>query len=270
MTAVLNEIEWAKNAISKCELGRHPFETLCRVAKYYLVEDDGNRQAARCRLETFLLRCNPTASVVLWGDTLDKAVKCAAKNKAVELEYIPVTDKEMYTIHSLKGAQLQRLALVLLCLSKYWDVVSGVNTHWVNSKDNEIMKIANINTSIRRQCLMYNQLYEAGLIRFSKKIDNTNVQVCFAEDGEVVMKVTGFDNLGYQYKLFMGDDAYFRCQECGLVVRRENLTKEGLTSRGRPQIYCRNCAMALRVRRNVDSVMKDNAGTPRVVCKTPV
>ena len=115
---------------------------------------------------------------------------------------------------------------------------------------------------------MYNQLYEAGLIRFSKKIDNTNVQVCFAEDGEVAMKVVEFDNLGYQYKLFMGDDTYFRCQECGLVVRRDNLTKEGLTSRGRPQKYCRNCALALRVRRNVDSVMKDNTKTSRTVCKT--
>lgn len=264
MTAVLNEIEWAKDRINNNELGRHPFETLCRVAKYYLADDNGNRQAARCRLETFLLRCSPTASTVLWGDTLDKAVKYAAKNKAVEIEYIPVTDKEMDTIHNLKGAQLQRLALTLLCLSKYWNMVNDVDTYWVNSKDNEIMKIANINTSIRRQCLMYNQLYGAGLVRFSQKIDNTNVQVCFAEDGDIAMKVTRFDNLGYQYKLFMGDDAYFCCQECGLVVRRENLTKEGLTSRGRPQIYCRNCAIALRMRRNVDGVMRDNAGFPGV------
>lgn len=259
MTAVLKELEWAKDKINNNELGRHPFETLCRVAKYYLAEEKGNKQVARCRLEMFLLRCNPTASVVLWSDTLDKAIKYAAKSNVTEIEYIPVTDKELATIRNLKGAQLQRLALTLLCLSKYWDLVNGVDTHWVNSKDNEIMKIANINTSIRRQCLMYNQLYEAGLIRFSKKIDNTNVQVCFAEDGETAMKVETFDNLGYQYKLFMGDETYFRCQECGLVVRRENITKEGLTSRGRPQIYCRNCAVALRMRRNVDSVMKDNA-----------
>lgn len=259
MTVVLNETEWAREKINNSEMGRHPFETLCRVAKYYLQTEKDNKQAVRGRLETFLLRSNPTASVVLWSNTLDNAIKYASKNPIIDIEYIPVSDKELDTINNLRGAQLQRLAFTLLCLAKYWDAVNGVSTHWVNSKDNEIMKIANINTSIRRQCLLYNQLLEAGLIRLSRKVDNTNVQVCFVEDGSDAAKISDFRNLGFQYKLLTGDSNYFRCQECGLVVKRENITKEGLPTRGRPQIYCRNCAVALRLRRNVDNIMRGNS-----------
>lgn len=267
MTVVLNETEWAKDKIINSEMGRHPFETLCRVAKYYMSAEGDNRQAVRGRLETFLLRSNPTASVVLWSNTLDNAIKFAAKNPTIDIEYIPVSKNELDTIQGLKGAQLQRLAFTLLCLAKYWDVVNSVGTHWVNSKDNEIMKIANINTSIRRQCLLYNQLYESGLIRLSRKIDNTNVQVCFVDDGETVLKISDFRNLGFQYKLFAGDNNYFRCQECGLVVRKDNATKDGLPMRGRPQIYCHNCSMALRLKRNVDAVMRGNADSAKMTTK---
>ena len=257
MMVVLRENEWAKQRIDNCELGRHPFETLTRVAKYYLEVERQDKQAARSLLDVFLLKCNPSASVIKWEGTMDSAIKFAVKHGAVNIDYIPVSDREMETIKGIKGAQAQRLALTLLCLSKYWDEVNGVTSHWVNSEDSEIMKIANINTSTRRQCLLYNQLYEAGLIRFSRKIDNTNVQVCFIEDGEPVMKISDLRNLGFQYKLFLGDNHYYRCKECGLVVRKENLDSLGFQTSGRPRMYCRECALSIKLKKNVNSVMNN-------------
>ena len=73
------------------------------------------------------------------------------------------------------------------------------------------MRMANINTSIKRQSLMYYNLNAAGLIQFSKKVDNTNVKVCFMAPGDVVMSITDFRNLGYQY-------LKYHCPACAIEV----------------------------------------------------
>lgn len=258
MTIVLKENEWAKDRIDNHDLGKHPFETLRRVARYYLDTGDYAQQEVRVLLDNFLIRCDPIVSVVKWSETLDKALKSAAKHKAINEEYIPISHSELKTIESIQSVQARRLAFTLLCLAKYWDVANGVSSHWVNSPDNEIMKMANINTSIRRQSLLYNQLYEAGLIRFHRRIDNTNVRVCYISGDDVELKITDFRNLGFQYKLYTGDSDCYRCQECGIVVKRSHSNKDGLFRSGRPQIYCRDCALATKVKRNVNGVMKSN------------
>ena len=91
--------------------------------------------------------------------------------------------------------------------------------------------MANINTSIKRQSLMYYNLNENGMVQFSKKVDNTNVRVCFISPGDTAMVVTDFRNLGYQYLRHHGEP-YFECQNCGITVKSENTT-------GRKQKYCK-------------------------------
>lgn len=248
MSIVLNEHEWAEAMIQSKSLGKKPFETLCRVAKYYLDKDYG-KSAVRSMLDTFLLQCDPTASLPKWADALDYALARALKYDAITIDGIDITRDEMQQIDSLNGRQLRRLAFTLLCLSKYWNVVSSQNNYWVNSKDNEIMAMANINTSIKRQGQMYWALREAGMIQFSKKVDNTNVRVCFSGDGETVMRVTDFRNLGYQYLKYHGEP-YFECKNCGVTVKMNE------PSRGRRQQYCKDCAIEIRTRQNVNAVMR--------------
>ena len=47
MTIVLNEHDWARECIETRNLGKKPFETLCRVAKYYLDKDYGKKEARK-------------------------------------------------------------------------------------------------------------------------------------------------------------------------------------------------------------------------------
>ena len=149
----------------------------------------------------------------------------------VQVDGIRVSAGELERIGALAGKQIRRLAFTLLCVSKYWDAVSESNNHWVNTSDKEIMQMANINTSIKRQSLMFAELKEAGMIRFSKKIDNINVQVIFGEDdGDTAMVIQDFRNVGYQYLMFCGEP-YFECCNCGIVTKIQN------PSRGRRQKY---------------------------------
>ena len=251
MSIVLNEFEWAENMINTRSLGDKPFETLCRVAKYYLTKGYDKKETRKL-LDIFLLQCDESASLPKWADTIDCALKRASKYNAVNAEYISITKSEMDIIDSLSGTQIRRLAFTLLCLSKYWYLVNARNDYWVNNKDSEIMKMANINTSIKRQSLMYHNLNELGLIRFSKKIDNTNVKVEFVKDGAEVMKVSDFRNLGYQYLKYHGEP-YFECQNCGITVKQKGATV------GRKQKYCKECAAQIRTQQNVNSVMKQRS-----------
>lgn len=250
MSIVLNEHYYAEQAIQTRSLGKKPSETLSRVARYYIDScDSANKKTIRSKLDLFLLQCDSTASIPKWSKMLDFATDWAFKHEAIQIDSIVITKPEMDKIDSLDGKQIRRLAFVLLCLSKYWNIVNSQNDNWVNSKDNEIMAFANINTSIRRQCAMYATLRDTGLIQFSKKVDNTNVRVCFAEDGEVAMTITDLRNLGYQYLKYHGEP-YFECTNCGITVKIDEPTK------GRKQKYCKECAVEIKTKQNVNAVMR--------------
>lgn len=250
MSIVLNEHYYAEQAIQTRSLGKKPSETLSRVARYYIDScDSANKKTIRSKLDLFLLQCDSTVSIPKWSKMLDFATDWAFKHEAIQIDSIIITKPEMDKIDSLDGKQIRRLAFVLLCLSKYWNIVNSQNDNWVNSKDNEIMAFANINTSIRRQCAMYATLRDTGLIQFSKKVDNTNVRVCFAEDGDVAMTITDLRNLGYQYLKYHGEP-YFECTNCGITVKIDEPTK------GRKQKYCKECAVEIKTKQNVNAVMR--------------
>lgn len=252
---VLNEHEWAKDMIDSRTLGKKPSETLYRVARYYL-DNGSDKKEVRKILDKFLIQCDPTASLTKWSDSLDFALNRAVKNEAIMIDGIIITEPEWNKIRAISGRQAQRLAFTLLCLAKYWNSVNPMCNGWVNNKDGEIMSMANINTSIKRQSLMYHALHESGLIQFSKKIDNTNVRVCFIENGDPYMLITDFRNLGYQYLKKVGEPFYV-CECCGITTKIQSRNKDCYTKQGqgRPPKYCKECAVEVHLKQKVNSVM---------------
>lgn len=250
MSIVLNEKEWAEIALANRQMGRKPIETLSRIARYYYQSEGYNKAAVQDKLEDFLLRCDPGVTLVKWSDTLDRIVKSADKYPLIELEGVSITQAELDTVCALEGKQQQRLAFTLLSIAKYWDAAQPKNNGWVNTPDKEVMKMANINTSVHRQSLMLHRMREAGLLQFSKRVDNLNIRVRFiAPDSPVALQVSDFRNLGNQYLLHNGEP-YFRCAQCGLVIRRKSNAHR----------YCSDCAAEMYVKKSVESVVRHRAG----------
>lgn len=254
MTIVLNEYEWAEKMINDHDLGKRPTETLNRIAKYYYANRFSKREI-RKRLSAFLLQCDPYASLIQWSDVLDKIVKNVGKYPLIQLDGVDVTKEELRRIETLESKPLRRLAFTLLCTAKYWDLVSPKNHHWVNTSDKEIMLMANISTSIKRQSMLFGELRKRGFICFSKKIDNLNVRVLFMGAGETAIHIRDFRNLGYQYLKYYGEP-YFECVNCGIVTRYQNLSRRGRFKRGGIQKYCPNCAAEMRAKQAVNAAMK--------------
>lgn len=258
MTIVLDENAWAEEAIRYRVLGNKPSETMRRVARYYL-DKSYSKKDVRKMLDIFLLQCDPSASLPKWSESLDKSMRYALDRPAIKIDRIDITCSEMFKISELKNVQERRLAFTLLCLAKYWHAVNPASNYWVNNEDSAIMRMANVNTSLRRQSQMFHNLNEAGLIQFSKKVDNTSVRVCFVDENDdigVAASVTDFEDLGHQYMLYCGDTNYFWCKQCGAAVRRTRVdTRDGTPKSGRPQSYCKRCATDIRIQRRVNATM---------------
>ena len=247
MSLVMNENEWARDMILRRDLGTKKYETLTRVARYYLESGFSKREVRRL-LDAFVIQCDPEASLPLYSDMLDNVMKSALKRKSVNIESITITKTELEAIAKSDQRQSRRLAFTLLVLAKYYDQFKPNNDHWVGTKDSDIMKMANISTSIKRQSAMYNHLNKLGLVQFSKQVDNISTRVTFVDNGEPAMKITDLRNLGYQYMMYCGEDLYFVCECCGITDKRR-------TVRGRSQKYCIDCATKIRTKQNVDAVM---------------
>lgn len=247
MEIILNEREWVETALETRSLGKKPVETLGRIARYYYQHEGFKKKDIRIKIEDFLLQSDPNIILVKWTDMIDAVVKAADKLPLIELDDIQATTKEMAVISSVKGKQAQRLLFTLLCVAKYWNAVREANNGWVNTPDKDIMRMANVNTSSQRQNTMLREMKDSGLIKFSRRVDNLNIQILFieSEDGDAEMSITDFRNLGNQYLMHRGEP-FFHCKQCGLTVRKKSNVQK----------YCPDCAAEIYVRKSVDSVMR--------------
>jgi len=247
MSIVLDEAVYAENAIRDCVLGDKPVETLGRVARYYKSQEYSRAEISRL-LEEFMIKCDPTTNIVKWQEMIDQQVRAADKYPLIKIHDIPITQKELDVCDGLSGKQMKRLMFTLICLAKYANAVNEKNNGWVNRQDREIFKLANVVTSVKRQSLMLNDLREVGLVRFSRKVDNVNINVrCIDDDGDAVLHIDDFRNLGYQYLRYCGEP-YFECASCGLVVRRTNNS----------QRYCSDCGIEVHRKMMRDTWRRNN------------
>lgn len=251
MDIVLNEIEWAAEMLRSGTIGKPATQALTAIAKYYYREGYPKKEV-REKLEQYLLRADPTATPVSWSDTLDRITKFAAKHPPVIVDSVVITKPEMEAIAAVETVQQKRLAFTLLCLAKLRYAINPYTDHWVNTPDTDIMRMANIKTSVRRQSQMYAALRDSGLIRFSRKVDCLSVQVLFCAEGEPEMEITDFRSLGYQYLRHLEPQKFFVCQNCGVVERIPDDKK-----RGRPKKYCDACAYQVYLSQSVTRAAGD-------------
>lgn len=243
MSIVLDEYTWAQDAINKKTLGRKPIETLTRVAKYYIYKGY-NKKEVEDLIESFIIQCDSEASIPKWTEKIDSIIRYSSKKSLILIDYIPITSNEIEIINSINSKMAQRLAFTLLCLSKYNMEINHECDHWVNYKISEIMSMANINTSVKRQCELYYDLRQLGLIKYSKKVDSLAVHILFADvnNKDVALKITDYRNLGYQFMQYQGNPAVKNCEHCGIAFKVDPFKK------GRKIKYCSECALNIKLK----------------------
>lgn len=247
MSVILNEYSWAEDMIASAQLGDKPIKTLSIVAEYYYENGFSKRDIRKMTTE-FYVACTSSPLPFYIADALDSIIKRLGRRPLVQIDGVNISSTELDIILKLQGRQLQRLAFTLLCLAKYHYERNPVTDHWVTTSDKDILKMANIKTSVKRQSKLFGDLQRAGLIKFSQKIDSLNVQVLFCDDYDCKIEIDDFRNLGYQFLKYVGEP-YFECESCGIV---EKITSP---QKGRKQKYCKACAQTIKSKQSSLSVI---------------
>lgn len=237
---ILNEYAWSKDIIAKQSLGDKPYETIARLARFYY--HCGYRKSMIGKiLEEFILRCDPSSNMSRWHGYIDKCVKNADKYPLINIQHIPITEAEIEKINALEYSNERCVAFTLLCLAKYGNAVNPKNNNWVNKDWSEIFAMANVNINTNRKAALMNRLMRCCVIRFSKIVDNININIPIVnDDSNPVIFIDDYRNLGYQYMNYIGAGAYINCQSCGVMIRKTSNRRR----------YCAECsAEAWRISR---------------------
>lgn len=231
MNIILNEKKYVEDLIVNPAKENVTSQNVWLVAKYYS-ELGYNKAKTTDMVEHFLLRNDPRCNLVTMSNMIDHAVKNAGKKKLLQIESIPVTFAEMDVVDGLSALVDRKVLFTLICLAKLSNEITGTESCWVNHSVREIFELANAySMTNQKRNMLIHKLYKQGLVAFSKRIDNTNIQVkCINYNSDACLQVSDYRNLGNQYLRYKGGP-YFECEECGLVVKRNS-------SR---QLYCDNC-----------------------------
>lgn len=246
---ILNERKEAEKIIESGNIGNKPSETLGLLARYYYSEGLSGKELYK-KLNDFMQTNFPKYNPDAWKSAINSKVKKASKYSLVEISDISITQAEIEIIQSLGSLPLERLAFTLLCLAKFGNQRCENNNGWVCRSDKEIFKLANVSATVQKQAEMLNTLYRSGLIGFSMKITNTNLQVLYIhDDSDEALRVFDFRELGLEYMNYIGKHKYIRCNECGRLIK---CVKNARTK------YCKDCAAKVNIIKTYENRKKNS------------
>ena len=239
MSVILNETKQAEYIIEKGEVGTKPTSTLFLLGKYYRQKENLDKEQTVNKLNEFMVANYKNYNPALWEDIIEDIAKKANKYTLREIDSIGITQSELDKIVELYNIKYEKLLFTMLCYAKLYNTISENNNGWVNADIQELYRVARVTVKYRKDKFLFlNDIERTGLISFSNKNDNLNLKVNFFDmDGESVLEISDFRELGYEYLNYIGDSKFIRCSECNRLVRKKTNN----------QLYCTECAKNINI-----------------------
>lgn len=232
----MNETQAAENIIANKVVGKKPMQDINLLARYFLTYPDENgkfptKKELIVTLQEYLKGQYDDYQSVKWQELIEKAIKRAKTSPIIDLEYIPVTQRELDIIKDISNKKLEKLAFTCLVVAKYYNLRSPSNNGYVNLDYSSLFKLARVTATTYEQPLLLNDLKQKGLVQRCKKVDNPNFKVLFIDDtSDIVLKVNDLRELGYTYLEYLGEP-FIRCAGCGVLMRKKSNAMK----------YCKDC-----------------------------
>lgn len=233
MPVVLNETKQAEYIIEKGEVGTKPTSTLFLLGKYYRQKEKLDKDQTVNKLNEFMVKNYKNYNSALWEEGIEDIAKKANKYPLREIDSIGITQSELDKIAELHNIKYEKLLFTMLCYAKLYNTISENNNGWVNTDIQELYRISRVTVKYRKDKFLFlNDIEKTGLISFSNKNDNLNLKINFFDmDGESVLDINDFRELGYEYLNFIGEGSFVRCSECNRLIRKT----------GKRDKYCNEC-----------------------------
>lgn len=235
MDIILNEKEYAERCLREHSVGENAWTTAQILAKYYY--SNGLRRTRIIKaLTDFISDAYPPyqRDKKRWEENIEYLSGNAGKYELYQQNAVPITQSELDIISSYGTQRTQQQVLfTYLCLAKLALMRNKNANGWVNVKTRDVFHMAHVSMSTMNQDIMINGFYRSGLVDLPMKNDNLAVRVTFCDmDGDPVLYVSDFRDLGYLYLMQIGENIV-ACAECGTLIRG---------NKGGTKKYCSNCA----------------------------
>lgn len=217
MEIILNEREYAEKIVATGVIPKPESDSLYILAKYFKYLGVKNKDL-ESRLNEFMERNYKNYNAVNWSKTLEYVVRKAKRHDIIEIDYIPVTKNELKTVQEIENKELRQLAFTILCIAKFYNKINPQNNDWVNQDFDYIFDSARIQKTNNEQASMFFKLKTLGLVKFSKIIENTNINVLYVDDNsEEILQIRDFRRLGFEYLKYTGEK-FINCVDCGILL----------------------------------------------------
>ena len=222
MDLILNEKEYAERMLELGEFNPKDLGSVIALLTRYMYQEKYTQKEIYNNIEEFVTKVVPEF-INAWYSFIDKCINKAKKRDLLNIDYIPITQKELDTIKEIKNPARERLVFTLLVIAKFNNLKSETNNNWINYPMEMWFKLARVACKVDDRPYMIYDLKEAGLVEVSKKITRFNIRITFVDnESEPVLKITDMRELGYQYQNLGPKSKIKLCKRCGKPYKVKN------------------------------------------------
>lgn len=216
MDLILNEKQYVEKMLELGDCSPKDLGANIALLTRYMYQENYTQKEIYNGIEEFASKVDSDFDINNWYSFIDKCIGKAKKRDLLNIDYIPITQKELDTIKEIKNPARERLVFTLLVIAKYNNLKSETNNSWINYSMDVWFKLARVACKVDDRPYMIYDLKEAGLVEVSKKITRFNIRITFVDDeSDPVLKITDMRELGYQYQNLGPKSKIKLCKRCG-------------------------------------------------------
>jgi len=241
MLPIFDELVYAEKLLTSGFVKFMSHKDLEILAKFYFFKQLDEEQT-RKKLNEFCYKYNSEYNEVIFGKSIDDAIKKAKKDKLHIPDNIIITKSEIQRIKLMRNYRIEKLLFVVLVCAKYHKQVSE---KWHKKKDPDYqsdkvfvnpilspyLSLSKVYANRKEQDIIKNDIMEKGYIVSTTKNKNPDgwLEILYADNDylpeNVFAEISSRDNIIDFYP------PYFICLGCGKEIDKDHNSRK----------YCQQC-----------------------------
>lgn len=208
-------------------------EVINYACKHYQKDKGGEKNNRKYEKEELELKVEKFAKKAI--NKRKQLEKREKTYKLFEIDKIHITKNELYKISMLNNFTMERLAYVMLVLSKIYKAKYGnIDSDYRVECNRNVFDEAFVPYTTKNKHLI-NEMKQTGHLQPDEdRSDSRYVKVMFADkddDSEIAITILDFRNFAYTYDQYRGSKMIKNCTECNVLFEKKSSTHK----------YCDKC-----------------------------
>jgi hypothetical protein len=210
---IFNELKYAEKLLKHGFVNFMSSIDLVMLVRYLRYIGKNEVQIAE-DVDNFCRKYNSAYNEVSYADKIKFVLKIAQRRNLIIPSPVPITQKEIDTIKSVKDYKAEKVLFFLLVLAKHSKLNVGIKRYYANAKWTEIFTTAKVHVDLDEQYRILNLLGQKTKL-ISMKLSGTNKLSSFLitfidEQSEPIFYIGDFENITSFYPHY--------CSVCGKQI----------------------------------------------------